>query len=67
MEEIRMSIREMETLLGDGFFKCHRSYLVNMKHVRRVTKTAIILEDKRELPLARGQYDCANQAFIKYN
>ncbi|MCL2187281.1 MAG: LytTR family DNA-binding domain-containing protein [Defluviitaleaceae bacterium] len=67
IEEIRMSIREMEMMLGEGFFKCHRSYIVNMKYVRRVTKIAMVLEDKRELPLARGLYDAANQAFIKYH
>jgi DNA-binding LytR/AlgR family response regulator len=57
----------METLLGDGFFKCHRPYIVSMKYVRRVTKAAMILEDGREIPLSRNLYDEANQAFINYN
>ena len=66
-EEIKMRISDMERLLGDGFFKCHSSFIVGLKYARRVTKSAVILENGRELPLSRGLYDAANQAFIKYN
>ena len=66
-EEFQMRISDMEELLGDGFFKCHRSYIVAMKYVRRVTKTAMILDDGHEIPLSRNLYDDANQAFISYN
>ena len=66
-EEFSMRISDMEKLLGDGFFRCHRSFIVSMKYIRRVTKTAMILEDSREIPLSRSLYDAANQAFIKYN
>ena len=66
-EDFPMRISDMENLLGDGFFKCHRSYIVSMKYVRRVTKTAMRLNDGREIPLSRSLYDAANQAFIKYN
>lgn len=66
-EEFQVRISDMENLLGDGFFKCHRSYIVSMKHVRRVTKTAMVLNDGREIPLSRNLYDAANQAFIAYN
>ncbi len=62
-----MRISDLEALLGDGFFRCHRSYIVSMRYVRRVTKTAIVLENGREIPLSRGLYDAANQAFIQYN
>jgi DNA-binding LytR/AlgR family response regulator len=66
-EEFQMRISDMEKLLGDGFFKCHRSYVVSMKYVRRVTKTAMVLDDGHEIPLSRSLYDDANQAFIKHN
>lgn len=66
-EEFQMRISDMECLLGDGFFRCHRSYIVSMKYVRRVTKTAMLLIDGREIPLSRNLYDSANQAFIHYN
>jgi len=66
-EEFQMRITDMEILLGEGFFKCHRSYIVSLEYVRRVTKTAMILNDGREIPLSRNLYDAANQAFIKFN
>lgn len=66
-EEFSMRISDMEKLLGNGFIKCHRSYIVSMKYVKRVTKTAVILNDNREIPLSRNLYDAANQAFISYN
>ena len=62
-----MRLSDMETLLGEGFFKCHRSFIVNMAHVERVTRTAMVLAGGQELPLSRGLYDAANQAFIQYN
>jgi DNA-binding LytR/AlgR family response regulator len=55
----------MEKLLGEGFFRCHRSYIVGMRHVRRVLRTAMVLDTGREIPLSRTLYDAANQAFIK--
>lgn len=62
---LRIPLNTLESLLGEGFFRCHRSYIVNMKHVRRITKKAVILEDARELPLSRSLYDEANRAFIQ--
>jgi len=66
-EEFQMRISDMEKLLGNGFFKCHRSYIVSMKSVRRVTKTAMVFNNGQEIPLSRNLYDAANQAFINYN
>lgn len=63
-ENFNMSLSNMEKLLGDGFFRCHRSYIVNMKHVRRITRNAMILDIGKEIPLSRALYDDANQAFI---
>lgn len=62
---LRIPLNTLESLLGEGFFRCHRSYIVNMKHVRRITKKAVILEDARELPLSRSLYDEANRVFIQ--
>ncbi len=64
-ETFHMRFSDVEDLLGEGFFRCHRSYIVSMKHVRRVTRTALVLDNGVEVPLARGLYDAANQAFIK--
>lgn len=63
-KNFNMRLSDMEKLLGDGFFRCHRSYIVGMKHVRQVTRKAMILDTGEEIPLSRTLYDDANQAFI---
>lgn len=70
-ETVRMRIADVEELLGEGFFRCHRSFIVAMRYVSRVTRTAIIITVKGkspiEIPLSRKLYDDANQIFIKFN
>ena len=60
----RMTATEAETLLGQGFSRCHRSVIVGLRHVTRVTKTAVYLTDGTELPLGHGMYDELNRALI---
>ena len=55
-----------ERLSGD-FFRAHRSYLVNLKAVERISRTGVRLTGGAEIPLARGKYDDVNRAFIERN
>ena len=63
----KMAISELESKLGKSFFRCQRSFLVGMRHAARVTRTAVVLDDGQEIPLARGAYDAALRAFIDNN
>lgn len=64
--EARQSITELEKLLGDGFVRCHRSYLVGIRHIKSISKTKITLDSGTEIPLSRSNYNAVNQAFIRY-
>lgn len=64
--EIRQTTVETENLLGDGFIRCHRSYIVGLKYIKRITKTDVILDNGIVIPLSRRLYDGVNRAFIKY-
>ncbi|MFD3446648.1 LytTR family transcriptional regulator DNA-binding domain-containing protein [Microbacteriaceae bacterium 4G12] len=53
-----------EKLQGFGFFRCHRSYLVNLQRVREVitwtrNSYSLILDDERKssIPLSKGRMD----------
>ncbi|MEN1937211.1 LytTR family transcriptional regulator DNA-binding domain-containing protein [Paenibacillus sp. 102] len=53
-----------ERLKGFGFFRCHRSYLVNLQRVREVitwtrNSFSLILDDERKssIPLSKGRMD----------
>lgn len=60
-----MSLSDLEgRLKGFGFYRCHRSYLVNLQKVREVitwtrNSYSLILDDhsKSSIPLSKGKYD----------
>ena len=60
----RMTATEAEALLGQGFARAHRSVIVGLRHVTRVSRTAVFLADGIELPLGRGMYDELNRALV---
>lgn len=62
----RMTVSEIMGKLGVGFYRCSRCYVVGLKHVSRITRKEVILENKRTLPLGRGRYDEMNRELIKY-
>ena len=57
---------EIETKLGDGFFKCTRSFIVGLRYVHIITKKEIVLTTGVSVPLGRGLYQNINDAFIKW-
>ena len=60
------SITEMYDKLGEGFFRCQRSFIVNLKCIKYITRKEIILDDGKSIPISRNLYDKANRAFISY-
>ncbi|MBD5460969.1 MAG: response regulator transcription factor [Lachnospiraceae bacterium] len=62
---IKESISSFENRLSGGFYRVHRSYLVSLQYITKITRTSVTLEGKTQLPLARGKYDDINRAFIR--
>lgn len=48
------------------FFKPHRSYLVNMLYVEKITRKEIIVDNGTSIPIARGKWEEVNQAYLKF-
>lgn len=63
---IKRTLREFQEELDDGFYRIHRSYVVNLRFVKKVTKTAVTLKAGEEIPLSRKAYEGLNQALIRY-
>lgn len=61
---VKKTLGEFEKELDERFFKAGRSYLINLKQVRRVTKAEVYLADGTVIPLPRGQYEAINRAII---
>ncbi|MDE5575818.1 MAG: LytTR family transcriptional regulator DNA-binding domain-containing protein, partial [Oscillospiraceae bacterium] len=45
---------------------CHRSYVVNIGSIRKISRTEITMDSGKKIPLSRRSYDSVNRAFIDY-
>ena len=57
-----LSILEQE--LDENFFRVGRSFIVNLRYVRKVSKDTVWLDGGQSVPLSRGLYDKLNRAII---
>jgi DNA-binding LytR/AlgR family response regulator len=62
----KMNLSEIEKSLDNSFFRCQRSFIVNLKFVYKITRTFIVIDDMTEIPLSRNLYEAANQAVIRF-
>lgn len=61
---VKRTLGDFEKELDDRFCRVGRSMIVNLKFIRRVTKTEVRLSDGTALPLPRGAYEPLNRAII---
>ncbi len=52
--------------LKEQFVKCHRSYVVNLAYVEKISRTDCTLSDNTILPVSRSAYRNFNERFIQY-
>ena len=52
--------------MSEYFVRCHRSYIVNIKKIKSITKNNVVLENEIKIPISRGKYNEINNAFIDY-
>lgn len=66
--ELKMNMTAAERTLGGerGFVKCHRSYFLNLRHVREIYREEIVLDDGRRVPMSRRMYQEVNAAFLRF-
>jgi len=64
--KVKMPLTEIENKLGNGFFRCTRSFIVGLRYVRRMSKNEVILTNDISIPLSRGLYKNLSKAFIEY-
>ncbi len=63
---VKKTLGELERELDESFFRTGRSYLVNLRFVKKITKSQVVLKDGMQVPLSRGLYDEINRAMIQY-
>lgn len=50
----------------DTFFKPHRSYLIHLGCVERISRKDVQMENQALVPIARGKWEALNQAYLQY-
>ncbi len=50
----------------DNFFKPHRSYLIHLDCVERISRKDVQMENQAFVPVARGKWEALNQAYLQY-
>lgn len=63
---VKRTLGEFEKELDERFFRAGRAMILNLKCIRRVTKTEVHLSDGTVLALPRGAYESLNRAIIKH-
>lgn len=64
-EQMATLSRIIEHLPGE-FIRTHRSYIVNMAHIYRITSSSIELSNHLTIQIARSYYKDVINAFAKY-
>ena len=57
---------KIEEKLGHGFLRCHKSFLVNMVHIRSFRTSEVQLQNDELIPVSRSRAAAAKEAYIAY-
>lgn len=65
---IRMTNENMNNRISHlgCFFRCGRTYIVNMEYIREINSKAIVFDNGVALPMIRGAYQKLNDAYFDY-
>lgn len=73
--KVKLKLKDEELLLTDKYsdileqsklFACHRSFAVNICHIKSITKTDLILDNGQQIPVSRRLHKDTCEAFTKY-
>lgn len=64
--EIYATMEELEGQLGEGFYRCHRAYIVNMAHITGYSKDSVSLTNGDQVYLAKKKYNEFVKAYKGY-
>ena len=63
---MKSSLGEMEAILDERFFKCQRSFIVNLCFVVRIKNHCVILKNGDEVSIGRGKAKEIADAVIRF-
>lgn len=63
---MRSTLAKFVQQLDETFFKVHRSYVVGLKYIVKITRSGITMTNGDQVPISRGMYDQVHAALVKY-
>lgn len=66
-DEFYQKLKDLESRLKDGrFFRCHRSYIINMSYVKSVKRKEVVLKNNKMLPVSKGNNKALYDLYTRY-
>lgn len=67
-KEYRMkaSLSDIEKELDDSFFRCQRSYIINLGQVQKIKSNCVLLKSGETIPISRGMSGNISRAIIRH-
>lgn len=62
----RSSLAKFSEQLDETFIKVHRSYIVSLKYIRKISRAEVTMTNGAAIPISRGMYNEVHAALIKY-
>ena len=62
---VKTPLSDLEKKLDDGFFRCQRSFIVNLAEIHTVKRDSVILKNGRSVPISRGMREQIGRAIIE--
>lgn len=62
---MKASLADTEKELDEYFFKCQRSFIVNLRHVLRIGSDSVVLKNGTEVPISRGMAQKIGKEIIR--
>lgn len=64
--EIYSTMDELNYRLGNGFYQCHRGYIVNMAHVRKYSCDSITISSGELVYMSKEKYNGFKNSYNLY-
>ena len=66
--KVRMTVSELYALLAknDGFFRLGSAYIINLRNIKNLTSSAILLYDNTTIPIPRGKHAELKKVFWNF-
>lgn len=66
--EIRERFSECREIFSEdnGFYCCHRSYIVNLNHVEEFSKAGLVTSGHATVPISRNKYAAFKEAYFRH-